>query len=95
MPDASEVTNDPAAGRFEIRTEQGTAVLSYAHRGKDLELIHTEVPKALEGQGYGATLAAAALDHARREGIKVIPTCPFVKAYLARHPEDAVLVAHH
>jgi predicted GNAT family acetyltransferase len=92
MPDASEVTHDPAAGRFEIRTEQGTALLNYAHRGNDLDLIHTEVPQALEGRGYGATLTAAALDYARREGMKVIPSCPFVKAYLARHPEDAVLV---
>jgi uncharacterized protein len=93
MPDASEVTNDSAAGRFEIRTEQGTALLNYARRGNDLDLIHTEVPRALEGRGYGATLAAAALAYARREGMKVIPSCPFVKAYLARHPEDAVLVA--
>jgi predicted GNAT family acetyltransferase len=94
MSDVPEVTNNPAAGRFEIVTEQGIAQLAYKHRGADLDLIHTEVPPALEGHGYAAALATAALSFARREGMKVIPTCPYVKAYLARHPEYADLVAH-
>jgi predicted GNAT family acetyltransferase len=88
------VTHNPAAGRFEIRTESGTARLNYAHAGEDLDLLHTEVPDALEGRGYGSALARAALDYARRERIHVIPSCPFVADYLARHPEDAALVAH-
>ena len=94
MPDISQVSNNPVASRFEIRTEQGTAMLTYKHRGADLDLIHTEVPPVLEGKGYAAALAAAALDYARREGMKVIPTCPYVRAYLERHPEYADLVAH-
>jgi uncharacterized protein len=93
MPDASDVTHDPATGRFEIRTASGTALLKYRYRGADLELLHTEVPDALEGHGYGAALARAALDYARHERLKVIPSCPFVSAYLRRHPEDADLVA--
>jgi uncharacterized protein len=93
MPDSFDVTHDPATGRFEIRTPSGTALLKYVHRGADLELLHTEVPDALEGHGYGAALARAALDYARREGLKVIPSCPFVSAYLRRHPADADLVA--
>jgi len=94
MPDIPEVSHEPAAGRFLIRTERGIALLTYKHRGADLELFHTEVPAALEGKGYAAALAAAALDYARREGMKVIPTCPYVKAYLERHPEQSDLVAH-
>jgi predicted GNAT family acetyltransferase len=93
MPDPFDVTHEPAARRFQIRTESGTAVLKYVHHGADLELLHTEVPDALEGRGYGAALARAALDYARRERLKVIPTCPFVSSYLKRHPEDADLVA--
>jgi predicted GNAT family acetyltransferase len=91
--EAYRVSHNPAAGLFEIRTEAGTAQLSYAHAGEDLELIHTEVPPALEGKGYGSALARAALDYARRERIRVIPSCPFVADYIARHPEDAALVA--
>ena len=93
MPDAFDVTHDPVTGRFEIRTSSGTALLKYRYRGADLELQHTEVPDALEGHGYGAALARAALDYARRERLKVIPSCPFVSAYLRRHPEYGDLVA--
>jgi predicted GNAT family acetyltransferase len=63
------------------------------HRGHDLDLVHTEVPRALEGRGYASALATAALEHARHEGVKVIPSCPYVKAFLQRHPEYADLVA--
>ena len=93
MPDTSAVTHDPARGRFEIRTDTGTGLLTYLRRGDVLEMVHTEVPDASEGQGYGATLAEAALDFARREGAKVIPSCPFVAAYIERHPRFADLVA--
>lgn len=95
MSDVPEVANNPAAGRFEILTDQGAAILTYRRRGDDLDLMHTEVPRALEGRGYAAALATAALDHARREGIRIIPSCPYVKSYLQRHPEYADLVAPH
>jgi predicted GNAT family acetyltransferase len=94
MPGVPEVTNNPTASRFEIRTDQGLAELVYKQRGADLDLIHTEVPPPLEGRGYAAALATAALGFARREGMKVIPTCPYVKAFLQRHPEYADLVEH-
>jgi predicted GNAT family acetyltransferase len=87
------VAHNPAAGRFEIRTDSGTALLRYVHAGENLDLVHTEVPDALEGKGYGSALARAALDYARRERIRVIPSCPFVADYIARHPDDAALVA--
>ena len=93
MPDTSAVSHDPNTGRFEIQTDAGTALLTYLRNGSELEMIHTEVPAALEGRGYGATLAEAALDYARQEGSKVRPSCPFVAAYIERHPAYADLVA--
>jgi len=57
-----------------------------------MDLLHTEVPPEHEGQGYGGALAKAALDYARAEKLRVIPTCPFVRAYVKRHPEYAALV---
>jgi predicted GNAT family acetyltransferase len=57
-------------------------------------LLHTEVPDALEGQGYGAALAKAALSYAKDEGMKVIPSCPFVSTYVRRHPEYGPLIAN-
>jgi len=93
MPDTSAVSHDPARGRFEIRTDAGIGQLTYLRRGDVLEMVHTEVPDASEGRGYGAKLAEAALDFARREGAKVIPSCPFVAAYIERHPKYEDLVA--
>ena len=93
MTDTLSVSHNPAAGQFEIRTESGTALLRYAHAGADLDLLHTEVPDSLERQGYGSALAEAALGFAKAEGLKVIPSCPFVAAYLEKHPEHASLVA--
>jgi predicted GNAT family acetyltransferase len=93
MSDPHSVSHDRATGQFEIRTDQGTALLRYAHAGPDLDLLHTEVPDALERQGYGSALAEAALDFAKTEGLKVIPSCPFVAAYVDKHPEHASLVA--
>jgi uncharacterized protein len=92
MPDKIAVSHDPAHGRFEIHTDAGTAHLSYLRRDGVVEIVHTEVPDALEGRGYGAALAEAALGWAREEGATVIPSCPFVSAYITRHPAYADLV---
>ena len=92
MPDTSAVSHDPARGRFELATDAGPALLTYLRHGSVIEMMHTEVPEAFEGQGFGATLAEAALDFARREGATVIPSCPFVAAYIDRHPDFADLL---
>jgi predicted GNAT family acetyltransferase len=86
------VTNNATASQFEIRAEAGVARLKYSRHGDTLDLAHTAVPEPLEGQGYGAALAKAALDYARAQGLTVIPTCPFVRTYLRRHTEYADLV---
>ena len=87
------IAHNAAAGQFESRTEHGVARLKYVLRGETLDLVHTEVPPEVEGQGIGTSLADAALQHARREGTKVIPSCPFVASYVKKHPEFADLVA--
>ena len=86
------VIHNAAAGQFEARTEHGLALLKYVPRGDALDLVHTEVPPAAEGQGIGGALARAALEHARSSGVKVIPSCPFVLGYLKKHKEFANLV---
>ena len=91
MTDPITVTHNAAAAQFEARTDHGVAVLKYTMRGGALDLAPTLVPHAAEGQGVGTALAHAALEHARREKVKVIPSCPFVASYLAQHPEFADL----
>src|SRR5678815_2644317 len=85
------VTKNDAANRFEIVADGTTAELRYEEHPRYITLIHTEVPPALEGRGYGGALARAALEYARDKHLRVVPRCPFVRAYLERHPEYADL----
>ncbi len=55
--------------------------------------MHTEVPTALNGRGIGSALVRGELDIARAQGLKVEARCPFVAAYIAKHPEYADLPA--
>jgi predicted GNAT family acetyltransferase len=93
MATRPSVTNNAAENRFETVTDHGMAMLRYFPRGDVLDLAHTAVPQAAEGQGIGGALAHAALEHARAKGLKVIPSCPFVRSYLEKHKEFADLVA--
>jgi predicted GNAT family acetyltransferase len=96
MPDP--VTNDPGvqndepAGRFVVRVDGHTSQLQYRQSGEKLVLVHTEVAPELEGRGVGGRLARAALEHARAHHLRVVPLCPFVAAYIRRHPEYQPLV---
>ena len=89
------VTHNAARHRFEVELDGEVGELTYAERPGVLVLQHTGVPPAIEGRGVGSALVRAALEHARAEGLKVVPQCPFVAAYLERHPEDHDLVAAH
>ena len=93
MPSLPTVRHNPAEHRFEATTDHGLATLRYVERGDVLDLAHTAVPQEAEGQGVGGALAHAALEHARHDGLEVIPSCPFVRAYLQKHTEYADLVA--
>ncbi|HEX7775877.1 MAG TPA: GNAT family N-acetyltransferase, partial [Parvibaculum sp.] len=52
----------------------------------------TVVPEELGGKGVGSRLAKGALDAVRAEGLKVVPQCPFIAAYIKKHPEYQPLV---
>jgi predicted GNAT family acetyltransferase len=92
MSSPVQVTNNAADGQFEIHAEDKVATLAYTEREGKIYLIHTEVPKPLEGRGYASALAKTALDYAREHQLTVVPFCPFVRAYLQRHPEYSSLV---
>jgi predicted GNAT family acetyltransferase len=90
---AMDVIKNEALERFEIHIGDEVAFLRYEEEPGRIHLIHTEVPEKLSGQGIGGKLAAFALDHARARGLGVLPACPYVRAYIERHPEYADLVS--
>ena len=82
-----------AAHRYEARSAGDLAgFIDYVVKRNRIALIHTEVLPAHHGQGIGEQLVRFALDDARRRGLRVIPTCPYVRAYVERHPETHDIV---
>jgi len=89
---APQVTDNQAAARFEIVSGGRLAGLRYRRVGRRLVLVHTGVPPELEGHGLGGALVAAAVDRAAREGLTVVPACPFARQWLERHADAAATV---
>jgi predicted GNAT family acetyltransferase len=90
----AEVVDVPEASRYELRLD-GRLIGLAAYRRRDgrIAFTHTEVDESCEGRGFGSLLAARALEDARRQGLEVIPLCPFIAHYIKRHPEHEPLVA--
>lgn len=92
MADAVEVVNNAEAGRFEVRLGDDVAFAEYRRLANGILFPHTEVPPAFEGKGVGSALARTALDWARAEGQVVMPVCPFIAGWIAKHPDYHDLV---
>ena len=91
--DDVRVQDDPQRSRFEIRVgDQPAGFAAYHLHGDVADFTHTEIDDAFEGQGLGSRLIRAALDETRAQGRQVLPHCPFVRAFIAKHPEYAELV---
>lgn len=82
---AQSVRNNTEEGRFEIEVDGQLAVSNYIIRGNTIYFTHTEVPESLEGRGIGNFLARTALDYARSNGMRVVPRCKFIAAFIKRH----------
>jgi predicted GNAT family acetyltransferase/glutaredoxin len=87
-PAEAEVVDVPAANRYELRlADRRIGLAAYRRRDGRIAFTHTEVDGSLEGRGFGSRLAAGALDDASRQGLDVVPLCPFIARYIERHPE--------
>ena len=90
--DDVKVENDEAESGFVAHVDGHTAFINYIREKDRIALIHTEVPPELAGRGLAGKLARAALEYAREHHLRVVPICPFVAAYLRRHPEYQDLI---
>ena len=87
------VVNNRERQEYEVSADGETAFLEYRVHDGTLVLMHTEVPEKLGGRGIGTALAAYAFNDAKAQGLPVKVYCPFVLAYLKRHPELSTLIA--
>jgi predicted GNAT family acetyltransferase len=99
MPPASdqpeiEVRDNRAQNRFEARVGAVIAAfVTYRLLGQRVVVLHTEVKHAFTGRGVGRRLVQAMLDDIRRRGLRVTPICPFMAAFIERHPAYSDLVS--
>jgi predicted GNAT family acetyltransferase len=82
-----KIDNNRSASRFEVLVNGALSVLDYRVAENTIYLLYVEVPKAEQGRGIASRLSRAALEFARASGLKVVPQCPFIAAYMRRHPE--------
>ena len=93
--DAPDIVLNEDRHRFEWTVDGHTAYEVFERFPGGIAYLHTVVPKELGGRGIGARLAKYILDYAAEHRLKVRPDCPFVKAYIDRHPEyQANSLAH-
>lgn len=87
------IVDDPDGKRYEAYVGDKLAGFADYHAQPGLlTILHTEVDPAFEGQGIGSSFVAGILDEVRAQGGRVLPICPFVLAFLRRHPEYRDLV---
>ncbi len=87
------IANDREHHRYVIAADGaqvGSAV--YQEQPGELVVTHAEIDAAVGGQGLGSRLVAFLLQDARDRDLDVVPLCPFVREYIARHPEHHDLV---
>jgi len=86
---STEVRDSPDELRYELLVDGRLAGFAQYRLSEDrITMFHTEVEPEYEGRGLGQELARAALNDVRRRGVGLVPVCPFIAAYVRRHPDD-------
>jgi predicted GNAT family acetyltransferase len=84
-----EVRDNRDEVRYEVWTDgQLAGFAQYRLHDGRITFTHTEIDPEYEGTGLGSRLARGALDDVRNRALAVVPVCPFIAAYIKRHPED-------
>jgi len=87
MNEDIQLNDNAAIHNFEVFVDGYRAFIDYKLRDGVYFLIHTEVPRELEGHGVAATLVDKVFHYLEDNGFKMVPYCAYIKAYLKRHPE--------
>ncbi len=96
MNDYTLIDNE-VANQYEFHIEGHIPRIEYIKTPKEkttqkIFLTHTEVPQALEGKGIGSAIIKQTLEEIKKNDWTLVPLCPFVAAYIKRHPEWKALV---
>ncbi|NHC22879.1 N-acetyltransferase [Nocardioides sp. IC4_145] len=83
------IAHNPGKSRYEATVDgEAAGFAEYQLTDEIIVFTHTEVDRRFEGRGVGSALARFALDDVRADGVRqVLPVCPFIKGWIARHPD--------
>jgi len=89
------VVNDPEHHRYVLERDGEVIGTSVYETGPGvIRIIHTEVDESLQEHGLGSKLAQGVLDDIRdHTDLQLVPICPFIRGYLAKHPEYRALMS--
>ncbi|MDX1469429.1 MAG: GNAT family N-acetyltransferase [Acidimicrobiia bacterium] len=89
MDTKARARHDPDNSRYVVEVDgEIVGYTEYHLRGPGIHFFyHTEIAEEYEGRGVGSVLVRFALDDVRSKGQTIVPLCPFVAAWLGRHPE--------
>lgn len=88
------IRHDREHHKFHADVDGSEARLTYSEAGDGvLDYQSTFVPPDARGQGIAGELVRHALDYAREQGYRVIPSCPYVERWIDAHPDYEELTA--
>lgn len=88
MTEDYELIDNKERRQYEFHIEKYTPRIEYIKSSNgEIYLTHTEVPPALNGRGIGSLLVEKSLKDIEAQGLRLVPLCPFVAAYIHKHPE--------
>jgi uncharacterized protein len=85
-----------AKGRYVglIESVEGEAELTFVRTSPtQIDADHTFAPDTMRGTGIAKALVERMVADARAEGIRIVPTCTYVQAQFARHPDWSDVLA--
>jgi uncharacterized protein len=85
--DQGQVRDNRELQRFELPVDDEVAFASYRRQPGRLVITYVETPVALRGAGYAGRLMHGVAEAARAEQVKILPLCPYARAWMQRHPE--------
>jgi predicted GNAT family acetyltransferase len=84
------VVDVPDARRYELWAHgERVGFAAYRREPGRVVFTHTVVDPEQEGHGYGSTIARAVIADAVGRGETIVPQCPFLSAWLEKHPDAA------
>lgn len=90
-----ELVDNKERGSFELFIEEMRSFITYQIKGKNVYLLHTEVPAEQKGLGIAAALVEKTFLYLEANHLKAVPLCSYIQRFLERHPNWNKLIVNN